>query len=131
MPAIVAIAGHGDRAQAPPPGLDHRLLRGLPQVAEAMFCVQKQDAVFRHDADDLIMPIREATLNVVPVTSSARNPPKVESSADPKIAVGEEKVLNSNNSTANRSKQSQQQHHQQIARRFPILLIQAAIFNTD
>ncbi len=51
----------------------------------------------------MIMPIREATSNVVPVTNSARNPPNVESSADPKIAVGAEKVLNSNNSTANKS----------------------------
>src|SRR2546429_5874171 len=56
----------------------------------------------------LIMPIRDATLNVVLVSSNARKPPNVESNAEVKIAVGAEKVRNSNRSTANRSKRSEE-----------------------
>jgi len=51
----------------------------------------------------MIMPMKDATLKVVCVTSSARNPPKVESNAEARIAVGAEKVRNSNNRTANNS----------------------------
>src|SRR2546429_1004132 len=54
----------------------------------------------------MIMPIRDATLNVVLVSSNARKPPNVESNAEVKIAVGAEKVRNSNRSTANRSKRA-------------------------
>ena len=49
----------------------------------------------------MIMPMKEATLKVVFVTKSARKPPKVESSAEARIAVGAENVRNSNNKTAN------------------------------
>ena len=37
--------------------------------------------------------MKEATLNVVTVTSRARKPPKVESSAEARIAVGAEKAI--------------------------------------
>ena len=42
---------HGDGPQAPPSRLDHRLFRGLSQVAKSLFGVQQQNAVFSHDAD--------------------------------------------------------------------------------
>src|SRR6266705_1849677 len=51
----------------------------------------------------MIMPMREATLNEVLVITSARNPPKLESNAEARIAAGAEKVRNSKSSTANRS----------------------------
>jgi len=89
-----------------------------------------QDAVFATMPMTMIMPIREATLNVVPVTSSARNPPKVESSATPR-SLWRGKSPEFKQQHRKQKQQSQQQHHQQIARRFPILLIQAAILNTD
>src|SRR5437016_6977328 len=54
----------------------------------------------------MIMPIRDATLNVVLVSSNARKPPNVNSNAEVKIAVGAEKDRNSNRSTANRSKRA-------------------------
>ena len=47
--------------------------------------------------------MNDATLNVVLVTSRARKPPKVDNSADARIAVGAEKVRNSNSSTTNNS----------------------------
>ncbi len=51
----------------------------------------------------MIMPMKDATLKLVLVTSSATNPPKVESRADARIATGAEKVRNSNSSTAKSS----------------------------
>src|SRR6266850_2367265 len=48
----------------------------------------------------MIIPIKEATLNVVRVTRSASKPPKVESNADARMAAGAENVRNSNGSNA-------------------------------
>ncbi len=51
----------------------------------------------------MINPMKEEMLNVVPVISSAKNTPDVDSSADARIAVGAAKVRNSNSSTVNTS----------------------------
>ena len=51
----------------------------------------------------MISPMNEEMLKVVPVTSSAKNTPEVESSADARMAVGAAKVRNSNSSTVNTS----------------------------
>lgn len=49
----------------------------------------------------MISPMNDEMLNVVFVTSSARNTPDVDSSADATIAVGAAKLRNSNSSTVN------------------------------
>ena len=51
----------------------------------------------------MISPMNDEILNVVPVTSSARNTPEVESSAEARIATGAAKLPNSNSSTVNTS----------------------------
>ena len=51
----------------------------------------------------MIMPMNEATLNVVRVTRSARKPPNVERRAEARMATGAEKVRNSKSSTTNNS----------------------------
>ncbi len=51
----------------------------------------------------MISPMKDEMLNVVPVTSSARNTPEVESSAEARMATGAAKVRNSNSSTVNTS----------------------------
>src|SRR5258706_4381276 len=44
--------GHGDRAQAAAASLDHGFFSGVTETAEAMFSVEKQNAVLGHNADD-------------------------------------------------------------------------------
>jgi len=44
----------------------------------------------------MISPMKEETLKVVRVISSAKNTPEVESTAEERIATGAEKELNSN-----------------------------------
>ncbi len=51
----------------------------------------------------MIRPMNDERLNVVPVTSSARNTPEVESSAEESTATGAAKLPNSNSSTINTS----------------------------
>ena len=51
----------------------------------------------------MIRPMNEERLNVVPVTSSARKTPQVESSAEDSTARGAAKSPNSNSSTMNTS----------------------------
>ena len=58
----------------------------------------------------MISPMNEERLNVVPVTSSARNTPQVESSAEESTAIGAAKLPNSNSSTMNTSTIGQNQH---------------------
>ncbi len=79
----------------------------------------------------MIIPMNDATLNVVLVTSNARNPPNVESNADARIAAGAENVRNSNSSTAKSSKQRQQQHHQQIMKGLLLLFVLPAVLHAD
>ena len=49
----------------------------------------------------MISPMKDEMLNVVPVISSARKTPEVESSAEARIAAGAANVPNSNSSTVN------------------------------
>ena len=51
----------------------------------------------------MIIPMREATLKEVLVIRRARKPPKLESNAEARMAVGAEKVRNSKSRTANKS----------------------------
>ena len=51
----------------------------------------------------MISPMNEERLKVVPVTSSARNTPHVDSSAEAITATGAAKLPNSNSSTMNTS----------------------------
>ncbi len=51
----------------------------------------------------MINPMNDEMLNVVPVISSAKNTPEVDSNADARIAVGAANVRNSNSKTINTS----------------------------
>src|SRR5260370_33023160 len=52
----------------------------------------------------MIMPMKEATLNVVRVTRSASKPPKVESNAEARMGAGAKKGGSVNNSTTKNHK---------------------------
>jgi len=95
-PAIVASAviAIGRNAAS---RLNHRFLRGQSQAAESVLRIQQQNAIFRHYPDDHNhAPYAKRHLNVVPVTSNARNPPNVDQQAPTlKSSGGCEKVLNS------------------------------------
>jgi len=107
MPRDCCQCGHRDWAQAPAsrpesslPSADHPKLRNRCSASSSKM------PFFATIPMTIIMPIREATLNVVPVTSNARKPPNAgQQRADPKIAVGAEKVpeLQRAASTANNS----------------------------
>src|SRR5207244_6174159 len=45
-------SGHGNRTETAAAGLDHGVFRGKTESAEAVLGVQKENAVFCHDADD-------------------------------------------------------------------------------
>ena len=79
----------------------------------------------------MIMPMKDATLKVVRVTSSATNAPKVESNADARIAIGAEKVPKFEDQNHEQKHQRQKQNLQQIGERFLLLGVKAAVFNPD
>ena len=79
----------------------------------------------------MISPMKDETLNVVRVISSARNTPEVERTADERIASGAENVRNSKSSTRKISTSASNRHHDEIVKRLLLLLISAAILHAD
>ena len=79
----------------------------------------------------MISPMKEEMLNVVPVISSARKTPDVESSADERIASGAPKLPNSKSSTDEHQHHRQYQYHAQIAKRLLLLFVTAAVHDAN
>ena len=79
----------------------------------------------------MISPMNDDTLNVVRVTSSARNTPDVDRIADDRMATGggERTELEKQNEEDQHDRQHQ--HRREIAERFLLLLIGAAVFDAD
>ncbi len=75
----------------------------------------------------MISPMNDEMLNVVPVTSSARNTPEVESSAEARIAAGAAKLPNFEQQHREHQHHRQRQHEQQIAERLLLFRVSAAV----
>ena len=79
----------------------------------------------------MIRPMNEEMLNVVPVTSSARNTPEVESSADADHGDRRGEGAELEEQHDEDQDHRQHQHHDEVAERALLLLILPAVLHTD
>ena len=79
----------------------------------------------------MIRPMNDATLKVVRVTSSARNTPTVESSAEDRIAIGAAKARETRTAARRTPAPQPDQHEQQDRGRTLLLLVSPAVLHAN
>ena len=79
----------------------------------------------------MISPMNDERLKVVPVISSARNTPQVESSAEESTAIGAREIAEFEQQHHEHQHDRQHQHERQILERFLLLLVLAAVLHAD
>jgi len=124
--------GNGRHDDGPQPSLgraQHSFSRGGALGAELLVGVEQQNAILGHNADDHNEAMNEATLNVVPVTSSARITPEMESTEELRMAMGAGKLRNSASSTPKTSASASSSTRRRSVEGLLLFLVSAAVLD--
>src|SRR5258708_2475391 len=123
--------GHGDGPQTAASGLNHGVFRGKTEIAEAMLRVEKQDAVFSDDADHHDHAHEGSDIERRPGDQQSQ-----EATARGEQRGGENRRGRGESPEFEQQRheqkhESEKQNHQQIAERFLLFLVHAAVFDAD